>query len=180
MQTNQNDTVIEMDGVERSFNGSPALRGLTLRVPRGGIFGFLGRNAAGKTTAIKIIAGLIRPDAGIVRVLGKDPFTFTPEDRQRVAYLSEKQILPAQMKVRNVIAFCSQFYPRWDAGLVERLLTSFRIDPNKKISALSQGAQRQVAFILALAQHPNFLFSTSLHQRWTWSHVGSSLMRFWN
>ena len=157
MEIDRNDPVIVLEGVERSFDGAPALRGLNLRVPRGGIYGFLGRNGAGKTTAIKMIAGLIRPDAGTVRVLGKDPFAFTPEDRQRVGYLSEKQILLATMTVRKVVAFCAPFYPRWDGGLVERLLVGFRIDPKKKISDLSQGGQRQVAFILALAQRPELL-----------------------
>jgi ABC-2 type transport system ATP-binding protein len=157
MQTNSSDFVIETEGISRSFDGTHALRNFTLRVPRGTIYGFLGRNGAGKTTAIKILAGLIKPDQGSVRVLGVNPFEFTPEDRQRVGYLSEKQILPPNMKVGKLIAFCAQFYPRWDQALVDRLLASFRIDPKKKISALSQGAQRQVAFILALAQRPELL-----------------------
>jgi ABC-2 type transport system ATP-binding protein len=157
MQTNSSDYVIETEGISRSFGGTSALRNFTLRVPRGTIYGFLGRNGAGKTTAIKILAGLIKPDEGSIQVLGVNPFEFTPEDRQRVGYLSEKQILPANMKVGKLIAFCAQFYPRWDQALVDRLLASFRIDSKKKVSALSQGAQRQVAFILALAQRPELL-----------------------
>jgi ABC-2 type transport system ATP-binding protein len=151
------DLAIETNGVSRSFAGPPALSNFTIRVPRGCIYGFLGRNGAGKTTAIKILAGLIKPDQGSVQVLGRNPFDFTPEDRQRVGYLSEKQILPTYMRVGKLFAFCAPFYPRWDQGLVDRLLASFRIDRKKKISMLSQGAQRQVAFILALAQRPELL-----------------------
>jgi ABC-2 type transport system ATP-binding protein len=157
MRTSTPDLAIEADGVSRSFDGTTALSNFTLRVPRGTIYGFLGRNGAGKTTALKIIAGLIKPDQGSVRVLGMDPFEFTTEDRQRVGYLSEKQILPTGMRVGGLFAFCAPFYPAWDQALVDRLTASFRIDRCKRIGTLSQGAQRQVAFILALAQRPELL-----------------------
>jgi ABC-2 type transport system ATP-binding protein len=157
MQTNKSDYVIETDQVCRSFKKTKALDNLTLRVPRGSIYGFLGRNGSGKTTAIKILAGLIKPTSGTVEVLGRVPFKFTPEDRQKISYVSEKQILPASFKVINLIAFCAQFYPQWDHDLVRRLTERFRIDPKQRIAALSQGTQRQVAFILALAQRPELL-----------------------
>jgi ABC-2 type transport system ATP-binding protein len=157
MHTNETDYVIETDQLSRSFGKTTALNDLTLRVPRGGIYGFLGRNGSGKTTAIKLLAGLIKPTSGSVKVLGKTPFDFTPEDRQRVGYVSEKQILPATFKVKNLVRFCAQFYPRWDHDLVARLMGQFKIDPKKRVGFLSQGTQRQVAFILALAQKPELL-----------------------
>jgi len=162
MTTNPADTVldtpaIEASGLKRAFGKAEALRDLTLRVPKGSVYGFLGRNGAGKTTAIRLLAGLIRPDAGTVRVLGRDPFTLTPVERQRVGYVSEKQILPANLKVRTVVDFCAPLYPRWDQALVSRLFDRFGIDPAKKVSALSQGGQRQVALVLALAQRPEVL-----------------------
>ena len=157
MQTNKSDYVIETEQVCRSFKGTMALNNFSLRVPRGSIYGFLGRNGSGKTTAIKILAGLIKPSSGSVQVLGRTPFDFTPEDRQKIGYVSEKQILPANFRVGKLIAFCAQFYPQWDHELVRRLTERFRIDPKNRIPALSQGTQRQVAFILALAQRPELL-----------------------
>ncbi|HWB61032.1 MAG TPA: ABC transporter ATP-binding protein [Chthoniobacteraceae bacterium] len=157
MITNSNDFIIETSHLCRSFGGVAALRDLSLSVPRGSVYGFLGRNGAGKTTAIKILAGLIRADGGEARVLGRDPFAFTLEDRRRVGYLSEKQILPPNFKTGKLIAFCAQFYPRWDHARVDDLVRRFRIDLGQKISNLSQGTQRQVAFILALAQKPELL-----------------------
>jgi ABC-2 type transport system ATP-binding protein len=157
MQTNKSDYVIETDQVCRSFKDTMALNNFSLRVPRGSIYGFLGRNGSGKTTAIKILAGLIKPTSGSVQVLGRTPFEFTPEDRQKIGYVSEKQILPANFKVGKLIAFCAQFYPQLDHDLVRRLTERFRIDPKKGIMTLSQGTQRQVAFILALAQRPELL-----------------------
>lgn len=157
MPPNKSDYVIETDQLCRSFKDTVALNNLNLRVPRGSIYGFLGRNGSGKTTAIKILVGLIKPTSGSAQVMGRTPFDFTPEDRQRIGYVSEKQILPANFRVGKLIAFCAQFYPQWDHDLVKRLTERFRIDPKKGIMALSQGTQRQVAFILALAQKPELL-----------------------
>ena len=157
MQTNKSDYVIETDRVSRSFKNTIALNDFSLRVPRGSIYGFLGRNGSGKTTAIKILVGLIKPTTGLVQVLGRTPFEFTTDDRQKIGYVSEKQILPANFRVGKLIAFCAQFYPQWDHELVRRLTERFQIDLKKGITALSQGTQRQVAFILALAQKPELL-----------------------
>ena len=151
------DSVIETDRLSRSFGGVAALRDFTLSVPRGSVYGFLGRNGSGKTTAIKLLAGLIRPDSGTLQVLGRNPFEFSAEDRQKVGYLSEKQILPPNFKVEELLGFCAPLYPKWDHQLAGKLLRQFRIDPKKKISALSQGTQRQVAFLLAIAQRPELL-----------------------
>lgn len=156
MNESNPDYAIHTEGLSRSFSGFHAVANLNLRVPKGSIYGFLGRNGAGKTTAIKMLAGLIKPESGSVRVLDREPMAFTVEDRQRIGYLSEKQILP-NLSATTLIDFCRPLYPRWDQDLVQRLLASFRIDPRKKIMALSQGAQRQVAFILALAPRPDLV-----------------------
>ncbi len=157
MKTETSDYAIETDHVARKFGDAEALRDFTLRVRRGSVYGFLGRNGAGKTTAIKILAGLIRPTSGTAQVMGRAPFDFTPEDRQRIGYVSEKQILPDDYRVGKIITFCASLYPRWDGALVKSLVSRFRIDTGKKVSALSLGGQRSLAIILALAQKPDLL-----------------------
>ncbi|MDD2711192.1 MAG: ABC transporter ATP-binding protein [Verrucomicrobiae bacterium] len=152
-----NDWMIETRQVSRAFDKTQAVRDLNLRVRKGSLFGLLGRNGAGKTTTIKMLVGLTRPDSGEIRVNGADPLGFTIADKRKIGYHSEKQILPPYMRVKNLVRFCSQFYPDWDHALVNRLLERFRIDPAKRISALSQGGQRQTGFILALAQRPDLL-----------------------
>ena len=157
MHAEHPDLAIITNQVSRSFGGVAALRDFTLRVPRGSVYGLLGRNGSGKTTAIKILAGLLRPDTGSVAVLGGNPFEFTAEDRQRIGYLSEKQVLPPIMRVGKLLDFCAPLYPNWDHALANKLLAQFGIEPKKKVSELSQGTQRQVAFLLALAQRPELL-----------------------
>jgi len=149
--------IIETKNVSRSFGGSVAVQDLNLRVRRGSIYGFLGRNGAGKTTTIKMLAGLIWPDAGEIRVNGVEPAKFTVADRWKIGYVSERQILPPGMRVSALIQFTSSFYPDWDFAVCDRILKRFKIDPSKRIKALSQGTARQVAFLLAMAQKPELL-----------------------
>ncbi len=165
---------IETSNVSRSFAESLVVDNLNLRVPRGSIYGFLGRNGAGKTTTIKMLAGLIWPDGGKIKVNGADPARFTVEDRWKIGYVSERQILNPFMRVGKLIGFTSNFYPDWDSALCERMLQQFQIDPAKRIRALSMGQARQVAFILAMAQRRTSLFLTSRRPTWTSWRAGNS------
>lgn len=149
--------IIETRNVFRSFGGSVAVQNLNLRVRRGSIYGFLGRNGAGKTTTLKMLVGLIWPDSGEIRVNGVEPAQFTVSDRWKIGYVSERQILPPGMRVDALIKFTSSFYPDWDSAVCDRILKRFKIDPSKRIKALSQGTARQVAFLLAMAQKPDLL-----------------------
>ncbi|HEX4119048.1 MAG TPA: ABC transporter ATP-binding protein [Verrucomicrobiae bacterium] len=148
---------IETKNVSRSFGENTVVRDLNLRVRRGSIYGLLGRNGAGKTTLIKMLAGLIWPDAGELRVNGVEPVHFTVADRRKIGYVSEKQILMPGIRVGALIEFTSNFYPDWDFAACDRFLRRFKIDPSKRVRALSQGTARQVAFLLALAQKPELL-----------------------
>ena len=151
------DYVIETANVSRSFDRTVVVQDLNLRVRRGSIYGLLGRNGAGKTTAIKMLVGLIWPHSGQIKVNGVEPAHFTVADRWKIGYVSERQILNPFMRVNVLIKFTASFYPDWDFALCDRLLQRFKIDPSKRIRALSLGTSRQVAFVLALAQRPDLL-----------------------
>lgn len=148
---------IEVKNVSRSFGRRQVVRDLDLRIRRGSIYGLLGRNGAGKTTVIKMLAGLIFPDAGEIKVNGIDTAEFTAADRAKIGYVSEKQILMPSLSVRSLIAFTSQFYAEWDSAVCDRILQRFKISPAARIRELSLGTTRQVAFMLALAQKPDVL-----------------------
>lgn len=148
---------IECHQVTRRYDQTTALENISLQVPPGSIYGFLGRNGAGKTTLLRMLAGLMWPDNGEIRVLGKNPREFSVEDRQKIGFLSEKQILPPNQKVGSLIEFCKTLYPTWDDSIVKRLIQNFSLDRGKKVSELSNGQQRQVAFLLAIAFRPQVL-----------------------
>jgi ABC-2 type transport system ATP-binding protein len=148
---------IETKNVSRSFGNNVVVRDLNLRVRRGSIYGLLGPNGAGKTTLLKMLVGLIWPDAGDIRVNGVEPAKFTVADRWKIGYVSEKQVLMPGIRVGALIKFTSAFYPNWDFAACDRFLLQFKIDPAQRVRALSQGAARQLALLLALAQKPDLL-----------------------
>ncbi len=151
------ECLIQANGVRYSYGKKEVLHGLDLEVPRGSIFGFLGRNGAGKSTLIRLLAGFSAPTGGSVRVLGHDPLHGPAEMRQQIGYLAEGQVLPVQMRVSDLLHWTSQLYPRWDDEVVRRLIAKFDLDVTQRISKLSQGQQRQVGFLLAVAPQPDLL-----------------------
>jgi ABC-2 type transport system ATP-binding protein len=152
-----NEIPILMQNVSRSYDGPPVLRGLNLAVKQGSIYGFLGRNGSGKTTALRMMAGLTRPHEGNVRILGHNPFTTGAEQRQWVGYMSEKGIIPAQAKVGSVLKLGRALYPTWDTTLAGSLVAKYGLSPKKRFMALSQGQQRLLGFVMAIAPRPKVL-----------------------
>src|SRR5690242_8620368 len=99
------DHAIEIRGLTKRFGANPVLQGVDLAVPAGQTFAFLGRNGAGKTTTIRMLLGLLKPDAGSIRVLGLDPGVDPLEVRRRVGYLAEDQVMFGWMRVEQMIRF---------------------------------------------------------------------------
>jgi len=152
-----NDTPIQLSNVSRSYDGVPVIKNLSVSVGRGSIYGFLGRNAAGKTTTLRMLAGLIKPDSGTVRVMGHDPFLIGSGERQALGYMSEKAAISPFAKVKHVFGLGRDLYPAWDADLAARLVAKYGISTRTRLTSLSQGNQRVVAFIMAIAPRPKVL-----------------------
>jgi ABC-2 type transport system ATP-binding protein len=153
----RNEDPIVIQNVSRSFDGPPVVADLSFSVKAGSIYGFLGRNGSGKTTTLRMLAGLIKPYAGTVRVLGHDPFTIGAAERQWLGYMSEKAAIPAYTKVRSVLNLGRQLYPTWDAALADALLAKYDLSPKKRFMSLSAGNQRLLSFIMAIAPRPKVL-----------------------
>jgi ABC-2 type transport system ATP-binding protein len=151
--------VIETIGLRKNYDGIEALRGLDLQVPRGSIFGFLGRNGAGKTTAIKVLLGMARPSSGEARVLGLAANASGPsvEIRRRTGFVSEDKDLYDYMTVAEMIRFTAAFYPTWRRDLEERYLRSFDLPADRKVKALSRGMRTKLALLLALSRGAELL-----------------------
>jgi ABC-2 type transport system ATP-binding protein len=151
------EAAINVQNVSRSYRGVPVLNDLSFSVRRGSIYGFLGRNGSGKTTTLRMLAGLNKPASGSVRVLGHDPFTMDAGQRQSLGYMSEKAIIPSTTSVRTLMRLCRALYPTWDAALGESLLAKYGIPPKARAATLSAGNQRLLGFILAISPRPEVL-----------------------
>jgi ABC-2 type transport system ATP-binding protein len=103
------EPAIEIRGVVKSYGSKPVLTGLDLAVPKGSVVGLLGTNGAGKTTLIKCALGLIRPQAGEVRVLGEPAWTLSAAAKARIGYVPQVIGLYPWMKVRHLIDYTAAF-----------------------------------------------------------------------
>ena len=130
---------------------------LDLRVPQGSVYGFLGRNGAGKSTTIKMLTGMVRPDSGKAFVLGEDVAGLAPAARARIAYLAEGHPLYRWMTVGEMARFARAFYPTWNDHLLEQILDHFALPRRGKIRRLSNGQRAQLSLALAVAPDPELL-----------------------
>ena len=150
---------IETVDLHKNYAGVEALRGLNLEVPAGTIFGFLGQNGAGKTTAIKILLGMARPTGGSARVLGLDAATpaSSLEIRARTGFVSEDKDLLNHLSVEQTIRFTSAFYPRWRRDQEQHFRTRFALPGDRKVKDLSRGMRAKLALLLALCRGADLL-----------------------
>lgn len=141
---------IELDHLTVRFGSTAAVDDVSLRLPAGRLYGLLGRNAAGKTTLLSMLAGFRRPTAGRVRIDGEDPF--------ENAYLAERTSfardnIDAQdgERVRNVFAMARALRPNWDQDYAEKLIDLFQIPVSSRIPGLSRGQRSGVSIAIAMA-----------------------------
>jgi ABC-2 type transport system ATP-binding protein len=151
--------VIVTEGLTKYYGDFCALDSLDLRIAEGTVYGLLGRNGAGKSTAIKMLLGIAHPSRGRAELFGEDAARLRPETRARIAYLAEGHPLYRWMTVGQAVQFTRAFYERyrWNQPLLEQILDHFELSPRKKIRRLSRGQQAQVALALAVASDPEML-----------------------
>ncbi len=150
---------IETDALTKYYGDFEAVRGLTMRVPKGTITGFLGQNGAGKSSTIRMLLGMSRPTRGNGRVLDLDiaDEKQSIEMRKRVAYVGEDKRLYDYMTVRQMIDFTKAFYPDWRAEIEQKLLDEFRLPPDRSTKKLSKGMRTQLALLLAFSRGAELL-----------------------
>lgn len=152
------DTVLQTNGLTKYYGKDLALDHLDLNILRGCICGFIGRNGAGKTTAINLLLGLLKPTAGSSRLLGCDSQQLVPAIRQRVGYVTEGHRLIRWMTIAQLEKFQRAFYPKqWDDKLFANMIEYFELSKKKKIKHLSNGQRAQVSLALTLAPNPELL-----------------------
>ena len=130
---------------------------LNMHVPRGAVYGFLGPNGSGKTTTIRLLLGLLKPDDGTITMLGEEMPASYASVLSRTGYVPERPHLYQMLTVTEAIALHRAFYPTWDQTWADDLLGQFDLDPDRKLSALSKGESGKVMMLLALAQKPELL-----------------------
>ena len=151
--------MIELIHLVKRFGELTAVNDISLTVPRGEFFAVLGPNAAGKTTTIKILAGLIKPTSGSAHVAGFDVQTHPLEARRRLAYVPDFPFLYEKLTPWEFFRFIAQMF-QMDSARVEpaarELIARFNLEPylNKPIEGLSHGTRQRIAIASALLHDP--------------------------
>lgn len=148
---------LEVHDLVYRYGSKEALHGLNLTVQPGECHGLFGRNGAGKTTAIKCLLHLLRPDSGSIRVMGLDPARAEARVKSSLAYVPDFVAFYPWMSVREALDYQASFRQHWNGDLEASLLRQFRLDPTAPTSSLSKGQRTQLALVGAIAAEPELL-----------------------
>jgi ABC-2 type transport system ATP-binding protein len=149
--------LLRFDDVWRGYGRQEVLRGLSFEVRPGEVYALLGRNGTGKTTAIGVLLGFLRPDGGRSEVLGCDSTRLTPALRDRIGYVSEGHVLYRWMKVAEVLRFEQGTRARFDLPHAERTVQRLGLRSGQRVGKLSRGQRAQLALAVAMACRPDVL-----------------------
>ena len=148
---------VVLHDVSKRYGRHVALDGLDVAVGTGEIYGFLGRNGAGKSTALKAIMGIIGIDGGEMSLAGEPMVGDATALRRRIGYVAQKQNFYGWMDAVSIGEFVAGFYPSWDADEYARLLELLDVPTGQKLSTFSGGMEAKLALSLALAHRPEVL-----------------------
>ncbi|MEO5925391.1 MAG: ABC transporter ATP-binding protein [Bryobacteraceae bacterium] len=149
--------VITTQNLTKHYRKHKALDNLSVTVPEGSVYALLGANGAGKTTALKLLMNLHPPTSGEAKVLGIDSRELQGQHFEQIGYVSENQDLPGWMNLKYLLSYLKPFYPTWDDGRAEELVTQFRLPLDRPIKHFSRGMQMKAMPASSLAYHPKVL-----------------------
>lgn len=150
--------MIEVKKLVKRFGKKVALDNVTFNIAESGIFGLVGSNGAGKSTFLRTLAGVYKPDEGKILVDGKEPFE-NCDVKGNMIFISDYPYFFPQASIEKMAAFYRTIYPNWNEEKYKYYSSVFPLDKKMKITSMSKGMQRQAALILALSAAPKyFLF----------------------
>lgn len=157
------DIVIQTDKLTKKFGDFTATDSITFEVYRGEIFGFLGANGAGKTTAMRMLCGLSTPSSGTARIAGFDIYTEAEKIKRNIGYMSQKFSLYEDLTVLENIRFFGGIYGLSEAAIKEKSntlieLLGLQAEAKKLVGSLPLGWKQKLAFSVAILHDPKIVF----------------------
>lgn len=142
--------ILKTANLTKNYYSKKALKGINIELEEGKILGLLGPNGSGKTTFIKIAAGILRPTSGEILIDGQEPGIYT---KSIISYLPDINYLYKWMKIRDAINFFKDFYADFDIEKSKRLLDFMMLDENDKVTSLSKGMLEKLNLTLVLSRN---------------------------
>lgn len=152
--------MIEIKDLSLTFKNADedheALKAVTLDIPEGCIYGFVGSNGAGKSTLLRVISGIYRPDSGSVTIDGKAVYD-QPQAKENIFFVSDETVQFSRLSVNDLKGFFKLTYPRFDEEVFDELVTKLDLPRKKPLSQFSKGMKRQAIVAAALACRTKYI-----------------------
>jgi ABC-2 type transport system ATP-binding protein len=157
MLNGNNSAVVRVENLRKHYGNVDALRGITIEIKGGEVFGLLGPNGAGKTTTIEILEGLRQPDGGTVMVCGMDPTREQAALKERIGAQLQATVLPDKIRVEEALRLFASFYH--ESACIEMLMERFGLLEKRQtfFEKLSGGQKQRLALALALVNNPSLV-----------------------
>ena len=151
------EPIVQTINLNKKYKYKYALKDFNITIRKGDIYGLIGVNGAGKSTFLRLLAGIYRPDAGEILIDGQ-PVYENETLKQRIFYISDDQFFFPNSNMEEMARYFATIYEKFSYEQFYQLTEMFRLDPARKLSTFSKGMQKQAHIILALSCQPDFLF----------------------
>ena len=148
--------MIVVTNLSKAFGDIQALQSITAEIREGSIYGLIGTNGAGKSTFLRILSGIYRPDSGEINIDGEKVFENT-EIKKQIFYISDDQYFFQGATPLDMAKYYASIYETFDMERFNQLITAFDLDPKRKINTFSKGMKKQVSVICGLAAKTKYL-----------------------
>jgi ABC-2 type transport system ATP-binding protein len=149
--------MIEVKNISKQFDGYPALRQMNMTIRDGSVFGLIGTNGSGKSTFLRMAAGILKSDEGEILIDGASVWE-KPEIKQQFFFISDDAYYFANAVPEDMGKFYSRYYPDFDSERFTVLLKAFGLDPARKIRTFSKGMKKQFFIAAGVAANTRYLF----------------------
>ena len=149
--------MIQTNNLTKTFDKFTAVDNISCNIPDGCIYGMVGSNGAGKSTFLRLITGVYKPDNGTILFDG-EPIYDNPQTKSRISYVPDDLFFLQNSNIHKMAEFYKNIYPNFDKERCSYLTEAFKLDAKKSITMFSKGMRRQTAIILVLSSKPDYMF----------------------
>lgn len=149
--------MIKVENVEKYYGKIKALNGVSLTVKDGSIYGLIGTNGSGKSTVLRAMAGIFRPEKGKIEIDGENIYE-NPILKRRIVYISDDQFIIPSSTAEDVKDFYKNMYPNFDTEKFNKLTDRFSLDRKRQITGFSKGMKKQLDIISAVSSLPDYIY----------------------
>ena len=149
--------MIEAVNLTKKFDGLTAVDHISAQIREGSVFGLIGTNGAGKSTFLRMAAGILKPDEGSITLDREDIFE-NPKAKQKIFYISDDQYFFSNATPGDMMTYYQKVYPQFSKERFHQLMSSFELDEKRRIHTFSKGMKKQVSVICGLCANTPYLF----------------------